>query len=45
MNGISSTKFEKVKRELAESGKSLKSTLEANSSLTTQIKKLSNVHA
>ena len=45
MNGISSYEFKKVKRELDESNKSLESALVANSSLTTQIKELSDMHA
>ena len=39
-NGISTTEFQNVKRELAESSKSLESALEANLSLTIQIKEL-----
>ena len=45
MNGISSYEFKKVKRELDESNKSLESALVANSSLTTQIKELLDMHA
>jgi len=45
VNGISSTEFENLKRELVDFSKSLESALEANLTLNNQIKELSDVHA
>ena len=44
INGVSTTEFENVKKELVESSKSLESDLEANLTLTNQIKELSDVY-
>jgi len=45
ITGISSSELENLKKELAKLGKNLKLALEANSSLTTKVKELSNVNA
>jgi len=45
INGISTTKFENVKKEFVDYGKSLESSLEANMTLTNQIKELLDVHS
>lgn len=45
INGVSTTKHEKVKRELVESEKSLEYMLGANTALTNQIKQILDIHS